>query len=440
MDNIISFYVENKKIFYCPQTGTFSFNVFNCSNIPSIDYDTICELFEPKFLTICLSISNACNLSCDYCFNKNKNGLGMNVNLAIDMSERMINKFNKCEKFFVDLSGYGEPLLFLDTILAINEFCKNKSNELNVEILVSFVSNGTLLTKEIAKILQNKGVLFGVSLDGNKYVHDLHRKNIKGEKTYDSIITNIESIENKEYVGCAITITNEVFDLENTICDLLKHFKTISIKPVRSSNKNICFTKVKEWISEYDKLTNRIVSDFSKNNTKIIKALLNGDDYFGKFIYRCFIGSVTINRCDAGITRYSFTNDGECYGCPSLSMNSVNKITDIGKYKERFRKQVLDTRMMCDNCEFLLICGGECSCEYLEIDGINQYMCSFKKNLIKRAMYIKLICQNKYNDIFRDLLAFCYEKKNRYKKIINWRNFYVKLSIHLSKERRCLIQ
>ena len=68
-------------------------------------------------------------------------------------------------------------------------------NELNVEILVSFVSNGTLLTKEIAKILQNKGVLFGVSLDGNKYVHDLHRKNIKGEKTYDSIITNIESIE-----------------------------------------------------------------------------------------------------------------------------------------------------------------------------------------------------------------------------------------------------
>ena len=53
-----------------------------------------------------------------------------------------------------------------------------------------------LIKCDFAKILQNKGVLFGVSLDGNKYVHDLHRKNIKGEKTYDSIITNIESIEN----------------------------------------------------------------------------------------------------------------------------------------------------------------------------------------------------------------------------------------------------
>ncbi len=139
-------------------SGKFSFNENECFFDGYLDVDEYIELFEPKFINICLSISNACNLKCSYCFNSAKTGKIMTSNEAISIIDKMINIFPNCEKYFVDLSGYGEPLLNLKTILDISDYCKDKSNLLRKEVLVSFVSNGLLLTSEIALILQKYDV------------------------------------------------------------------------------------------------------------------------------------------------------------------------------------------------------------------------------------------------------------------------------------------
>lgn len=98
-----------------------------------------------------------------------------------------IDKFNK-EKYFIDLSGRGEPLLELPLILKIKEYCVSKSNLIKKEILVSFVTNGTLLTSNIAKILQENQILFGVSIDGDRLTHNMNRFSETFRNSYEIIL------------------------------------------------------------------------------------------------------------------------------------------------------------------------------------------------------------------------------------------------------------
>lgn len=119
--------------------------------------------------------------------------------------------FPGCEKYFVDMSGKGEPLLALKTIIGISRWCQTKQDKIRRQVLPQFVCNGTFLTQEIADTLQRHGILFGVSVDGNKMNHDLHRRDLNGAGSFDLIMKNVKSISHKEYIGCAGTLTKDVF-------------------------------------------------------------------------------------------------------------------------------------------------------------------------------------------------------------------------------------
>lgn len=166
---------------------------------------------------------------------------------AKDFLDKMFSTFPNGEKYFVDLSGKGEPLMNLPVILKIAKYCQDKSDELNVEVLPTFVCNGTLLSPIVAEILQKSGILFGVSLDGDKETHDLYRKDKNGEGTYSEIIHNVLQIKNREYIGCTGTLTNRVFDLKSSVVSLSKIFKTICFKPVRGKEYGFTEESEKAW-------------------------------------------------------------------------------------------------------------------------------------------------------------------------------------------------
>ena len=169
--------ILNKEIFIDGKTCCFACSEAELNNYSSRSFDF--DAFKPDYskynttsVTFCINLSDACNLCCDYCFNPNKQSKSVLNEDALKFLDTCFKTFPNKEKYFVDLSGKGEPLLFLDKILKIKRYCENKSNELNREVLVQLVSNGTLLDSLTANILQKNGILFGVSLDGNEYIHD----------------------------------------------------------------------------------------------------------------------------------------------------------------------------------------------------------------------------------------------------------------------------
>ncbi len=152
--------IIDKALYYEPSTGEFALSPkdFKETSLEKPDVDEIIPSIKPLAYSFCLEISDVCNLTCDYCFNSHKSGKTLTLEKAISQLDYLFGKFPNGEKYFVDLSGKGEPLLNLKTIIGLADYCKGKSDELNVEVLLMFVSNGTLLTSEIAKILQKHGV------------------------------------------------------------------------------------------------------------------------------------------------------------------------------------------------------------------------------------------------------------------------------------------
>lgn len=348
------------------------------------------ENYHPSSITLCINLSDGCNLKCDYCFNSLKSGKSIDLKMVETFLENMFNKYPSKEKYYVDLSGKGEPLLFLDKILKIKKMCNVFSNKLNREVLVSFVCNGTLLSKEVANILQKNGILFGVSLDGNKYIHNLHRKDKYGNDTYDTIIDNIKNIDCRDYIGCATTLTKDVFSLVDSIKELGEVFNTISYKPARNCDDAINEDSINDWLEEYNKLVLFLLNESINNNNSYVIKLLNGDDYFAKFLKRILLGQRVLIRCDGGLSRITLDNDGNLYTCPSAFGNEKFNIGTYNCIEEKKQIKMLDNQNAkdyCSSCSVRYLCGGECMIEKELSNGHNKVMCKYKKHLILLAIY-----------------------------------------------------
>ena len=417
---IFSFNVFNKEFFIDDKTGDFDNDflklAFRNLNQEKVEYYISLENYNPSFATFCINISNACNLKCDYCFNQNKNGTSLKFEDIKDYLDLCFESFPNKDKYFIDLSGKGEPLLFLSLIFKIKEYCDTISNKLQREVLVSFVTNGVLLTKNLANSLQDKGILFGVSIDGNREIHNKHRKDTSNGETYDLVINNVKNIDNKEFIGAAVTLTKDVFSLIDSIKELILTFKTISYKPVRKCELSFDKGITKLWLKEYEKLTLFLIHEIKKGNFIYIFSLLNGDDYFAKFIKRIFLKQIYINRCDAGINRFSLNEDKNIYIC-SVASDYLDYYLGKGKIDLEKRNSIYSLQLenpICNKCPYRLICGGECLIERKLNNGNNEAICIFKKGLINLAIYFYYEIKNYNIESFKKIIEFINNVNKRY--------------------------
>lgn len=413
--SIYNFSIFDYKLFLNTENGDISSSMDDIlNNQYKIDINDFLNCFKTTSYSFCLDISDCCNLSCSYCFNNKKENKLMSKKTALDALDYFFDKFPNGEKYFIDMSGKGEPLLNKNVIRDIAIYCHHKSNLLKREVLLMLVCNGTLLNKENVDFLQELGILFGVSLDGDKNIHDLYRKDKKGIGTYETIINNVLAIEKREYVGCAATLTKETFPLLKTIEYLSSIFNTLSFRLCRSPIYGLTKESLIKWKDEYIKLTRWLIDDINKFDLKIFKCLMNGDDLFGRYLCKMFSNSRTLNRCDGGITRFTCDINGEVYGCPASSgikELEINKDEILKISQIELNRQV----KQCLNCPFKFYCGGECRLEINYYGHINKYNCELKKHLIMLSAYLKIYCLNHNLEMFKALNEFCLEKKNRYK-------------------------
>lgn len=422
--------IFDKKIVFNKKNSHYRFDGNNYfRDCDDVNYDSINICFEDyktRKMIFCINLSNSCNLSCDYCFNKTKDGGHIPFETVKKFLELCFLTYPNMERYQIDLSGKGEPLLFLNTILKIKDYCDSISNKIKREVLLSFVCNGTLLNEHIANILQKKGILFGVSVDGTKHIHDLHRKDNLGLNTFTQIINNVRRIKENEYIGCATTITKDVFSLIDSIKELSQTFNTLSYKPARSGDLSLDNESLKKWIIEYKKLTRFLLDESRHGNHKYIKTLLNGDDYFGKFMKRIFLNQRCLIRCDAGIGRLSLNDDNKIYVCPSAYEFEEFIIGDIHSINRDKQSRIFDLlckRNYCDKCNVKYICGGECLVEAKLSGGINSVMCEYKKILILLSIYlVESLKTDNYNE-YINLLKFVMEIDKRNKIDIGLYNY-----------------
>ncbi len=387
--------------------------------IPHLEeYDR--DLFKTVYIS--LHTSTRCNLSCTYCFKKERDNTDLSFEDSRKFIDMIVSEFPNAGKFIVDPTGSGEPLLNMDLLVQIADYCKIKSNEIRREVLPMLVTNGTLLTEENVDILQSSGYIFGVSIDGDKKSNDAYRKDYSGNGVYKKVIKNVKNIKHKQYIGAAVTLTDKNTNLVKTLKHLIKYFPTISIKPVRSKKGEggVNEDNIEEIKEAYTKLFDFLLRETLQGNLEYIGALLNGDDYFGKFILRAILNQKVSTRCDAGLGRFSLSTDGNIYACPGgvdieeLVVGTLENGLDRKKMNNFWR--ILTDRRHCTGCFARFVCGGECMVNSFYFDksimSVDNTMCDLKKHLYNLALLYSFVTVR--TCFYKSIYELCSEKSNRF--------------------------
>ena len=396
ISNNISIFFRNQSISLTTDESELVSNIKEWINKP-VEKDNFIGLV-PNTYILKLIPTLRCNLHCSYCFSKKKTSdFDMSVETAKSAIDFFLNHFQLLKNctYVVDLSGAGEPLLRLDFILEVNKYVKEIENTKKIHIFCQLVTNGMLLTPEISKIIQESGIIFGISLDGNKNSSE-NRKGID----YALVERNINAIKYKDFFGLAATYDGKNNDIVS-IFKSLNRFKpsVIGIKPVRQNsfhNKAINEDNIEKVLFSYKKFAEYLFYELTKENYSVWQRFINGEDYFARFLKIMLRKTKVKYRCAAGINSFAVDSKGNILICPvfiGIQKYNLGTITE-GFYSEKLNKiQAIfaDNIEKCKNCWAKNACAGECfNVSFINSGNLNtpnKTMCKLKKYLIQLSMY-----------------------------------------------------
>ena len=139
-------------------------------------------------LTLCTTL--ACNLRCVYCYQKKSSSL-----MPRPIQQKIVDYVESQTPGLTGLHVVyfgGEPLVGQRVIQYLAGEFQRLSGEKGFTYSAGIITNGYLLTGEIAKELAGYGVESGqVTLDGPKNIHDTRRPQENGKGSYDRILENL---------------------------------------------------------------------------------------------------------------------------------------------------------------------------------------------------------------------------------------------------------
>lgn len=383
------------------------------------------EKTEVNEYTICIHPSRKCNLKCKYCFGDEDYLPCDEISLetAIKAINYIVLNYGANGSIYtVDLSGSGEPLLRIDFIKKLDEYCDILRNKTGKQILIKFATNATLVSDEIADYLHNsKCLIYGVSIDGNKK-QNLNRQYKSGKPIYNALIKGIDKLNN-DLLGLAVTITHQNEEVDEIYSNLYSlGASAISMHFVRDytdSDTSLYKIDIDNLLFHYNKLFNLIINNIKAGNNEYIMPLIRGDDYFGVLIKKAFFkGNIPKFRCPAGRSKFAVNQNGDLYACSVMNGNRdfyVGNIYDgIDKEKQAtFMNSNIEMSEKCNDCWCKNICAGECMANsYLRSKTLyepNDFLCDLKYQLIPKAItfieYLRLNYEETYMMIKNFILS-----------------------------------
>lgn len=147
-------------------------------------------------LLLTVAPTRVCNFACPYCYENNRTGSVME-----EETENKVVEFVKKQKHIkrLALTWYGgEPLLAFERICSLH----GKLKDIGCEICAFLVTNGYCMTEDVIAKLNGMCIqTIQITLDGSRQTHDGRRYLIGGGATYDTILSNIDSLIQSDWKG-----------------------------------------------------------------------------------------------------------------------------------------------------------------------------------------------------------------------------------------------
>ncbi|MGN8771782.1 radical SAM protein [Paenibacillus barengoltzii] len=166
----------------------------NTNEYQIYEYLTNKSKYSNDYLGLTIATTLQCNFRCPYCYEDH-----MDSYFDEDKEKNLVDfVFKNLEgKRDLSITWYGgEPLLQLDMINRVSKQLIEKCTEEKINYHFNMVSNGYLLTRNVAEHLVNENKIESVqiTLDGGPKTHNMTRILRNGKGTFNKIMDNIKEI------------------------------------------------------------------------------------------------------------------------------------------------------------------------------------------------------------------------------------------------------
>lgn len=307
-----------------------------------------------------LILTNACNLSCSYCYEQHNKDFGRFTNESLLSAYRFLVEANNRQKKVFNFFG-GEPLIHKDIIL---DFVRKNEKELqenargDFNTVVGIVTNGLLLTKPlIDEFLSYDFTYILISLDTDRSEVD-HRE--IGQDKIDQLMEHIRYMpdapkqEKRVTIRCTLARENAPFFTEFADNLYERGIRRMVVHPlVLDSSKGFIRWKDEEWA----KLHKDILTVLDKYADMQIH-FSEGVGQKGE--ENCMIGSdmIAIDASGDFSGCYFFTNQKANSTSETILGNLFHRNIYIDRYKT-FQKEyarMFELEEQCQKCDYKNAC------------------------------------------------------------------------------------
>ena len=332
-----------------------------------------------------------CNLNCSYCYSAQGRS---DAELSLGKLKNAINFFMGKKRINKPLSisfmGGGEPLLSWHTVKEGILYAKEKADSLNIPVDFTIITNGTIMTDEMLKFIQDNPIKISVSFEIIEEIQNKQRG------AYNKVVHNINQLLSNNIIPqINATITPANADRMLEMYELLENqfpkITNMMFEPVTSfalfpeaGDLAVFLKKYADNFLKIDskaRLKNKSLTSFPYLRTvfPVERACA------GEF---CLTAEGKISGCyciatknDAGLEKCIY---GEVIEKQENRDNVIHIDRDV--FKNLLNDNVY-TKKKCDNCVVKWNCGG--GCFYLRHcypEDYQEVFCNFTRDFVQRVI------------------------------------------------------
>jgi uncharacterized protein len=330
------------------------------------------------FREFVLKIHSRCDLACDYCYMyamADQSWRAQPRRMSLTIARRTAFRIGEHARrhglgqLGLILHG-GEPLLAGPDFIA--ELVSTVRDALDADVVMdtSLQTNGIRLDEGFLTLFSRLGVGVGISLDGDAYAQDLHRRFASGRSSYGAVRTSLELLASERYrhlfrgLLCVIDIRNDPLETYQALLDfgppwidfLLPHGTWDSPPPGRIPDR--AETPYADWLIAIFDHWYRDPQTHIRLFAEIIRSLLGGTSSIESV--GLAPASVVVIEAD-GTIEQTDTLKAAFHGAARTGLHVLKDSFDTALQLPEIAVQQLGLRALCTTCQecrVRLACGG----------------------------------------------------------------------------------
>jgi len=356
-----------------------------------------------------LFLTRRCNLACEYCY-VGKVDSSMTLDVAARIIDFALKNTPPAEE--VDLGFFGgEPLLEYRLLEAITSYVEAHASYDARRVKLSIVTNGTLVTEDVARFMRRHRIGITVSCDGPPAIHDRFRHLLGGggssalvERGIRAALAVLERVP-----------VNAVYrpDTVEALPEVVDYLSSLGVRQIYL-NPDFSAAWTEEAVARVPAIY-RVVAD------RYMQFYREGRPHFislidSKITVMLRGGYQPVERCRMGKGEFAFDPTGRVFPCERLVSKApddhvigpANGLLRIGPLQDHFAPGP-PINAECAACGVGDYCVNWCGCSNYFMTGhynrVSPFLCTSERTLIELAATVFETLESELGPTFTDHLG-----------------------------------